>query len=68
MDDDLRKARDQLASLMMQLKEKEMVISTKEKEILNLQRSNYERGNIDEVDQSETDGSSIKKLALKVRL
>lgn len=67
MDDDLRKTRDQLTSLMMDLKEKEMIISTKEKEILNLQRIDYERGNVDEPDEnSERDEQSIKKLALKV--
>ncbi|XP_065202598.1 centrosomal protein of 290 kDa-like isoform X2 [Planococcus citri] len=65
MDDDLRKTRDQLASLMMELKEKESIISVKEKEILSLQKTNNERENFDEHDSSEADGNSIKKLALK---
>lgn len=69
MEDELHKTRDQLTNLMMELKEKELAISAKEEEILNLQKNNYQRENIDELTVgNENDENSIKKLALKVHI
>lgn len=56
-----------MTSLTMELKEKELVISSKEKEILSLKRTIRENGNEDIVKNiNYDDDNSINKLALKV--
>lgn len=52
----------------MELKEKELILSNKEKEILNLQKVAFEHGITSSNEQSANndDENSIKKLALKV--
>ena len=65
--DELRTVKERVTDLAFELKEKELVISNKEKEILHLKRNAREEAQIDKVVNYD-DENSINKLALKVNV
>ena len=64
---ELSDMRDRLANLTMELREKELVISNKEREIITLKQTIHQSENTDIVKNTNYDDeNSINKLALKV--
>lgn len=66
LEEELSSTRDKLAGIMMQLKEKELIISNKETAMLNLQKDGYQRIVTYEQAENKNDENSVNKLALKV--
>lgn len=66
LEEELSSTREKLAGVMMQLKEKELIISNKEAAMLNLQKDEYQRIVTYEQVENKDDENSVNKLALKV--